>query len=113
MMRALLALLLIPSLAWADLVTLEWDAVQDARVGLYEVHWGQASGAYTETQTVAVPDTTAEISAGVGEWFVAVRACTDGMSICSGWSNEVSFIVADSIDPPERVRTVIQITITQ
>jgi hypothetical protein len=78
-MRYLILLLsLISTLALADAnVGLEWDAVEDERVGVYEVHYGMASGGYTDLVSVVAPDPTATINLPPGEWFFAVKVCKE------------------------------------
>jgi hypothetical protein len=71
-------------------VTFEWDAVPDARVGLYELHWGDATGGYTDFITVTTPTTVGSVQQEAETTrFYAVRACTADLSLCSPFSNEV------------------------
>ena len=86
-------LLAAPGPLAAASLELAWDPVEDARVALYQVHYGQQSASYA-----AKVDTT-ETSAVVtgldegGTYYFAVRACTDGATTCSEFSEEVSTII--------------------
>jgi len=78
--------------AFAADVALAWDAVDDARVALYQVHYGTESGQYAATQQT---DATNLVVAGLDggqPYFFAVCACSAGASECSALSNEVSAV---------------------
>jgi hypothetical protein len=89
------ALLLAPP-AWAGSVTLAWDAVEDSRVGGYQILYGTQSGQYTHTLDVPGQATTivtvSGLVAGTDYWFVA-RARNADASEVSAYSNEVTTII--------------------
>lgn len=78
-----------PTLAFAN-VDLTWDPVNDERVALYELWYGEVSGAYDRTID-AVENSACVVDLEPGQaFFFAVRACNADRSLCSGFSNEVS-----------------------
>lgn len=66
----------------------EWDAVDDDRVGVYVVGVGPTSGQYdVEMETT---DTLLSIpEQGFQVYHVAAKACTPDKSVCSRWSDEI------------------------
>ena len=82
--------------AAAAAVRLAWDAVVDARVAVYQLHVGTASGRYDRRLTTpATAIDVADLAPGVRHFF-AVRACTAGGSLCSGFSDEISAVVEEA-----------------
>jgi hypothetical protein len=81
--------------AWADVFTLTWNPVNDARVTQYVLAWGFETLVYdkgaidvAQPGTMAVtPDMARAINNGIR--FFAVKACNADKSMCSAWSNEV------------------------
>jgi PKD repeat protein len=78
------------SSARANDVQLAWNAVTDSRVTGYQVHYGEASGQYVNQ--VAVTSTSATVTglAPGHTYYFAARACTQGGTQCSSFSNEVN-----------------------
>jgi len=79
-----------------EAVTVAWDPVDDVRVAHYEVCWGYNNepGQYTDVAHVTIPDTSATIETPLtGEYRIAVRACSEGASLCSDFSNELGITV--------------------
>jgi len=104
---ALIAVALASAAAAQDAtVTLAWDAVDDTRVGVYEVHFGTATGDYNVgSVSVDAPSTTAPVVQPVETtYFYAVRACTTDLSLCSAFSNEISHTVEAVLPPPTGTR---------
>ena len=79
----------------------EWDAVNDPRVGLYVVGVGELEGDYTtlidttET-TLAIPDM------GIDTYHVSVQACKADKSLCSDWAVPLTY--DNPIDAPTNMR---------
>ena len=71
--------------------TLAWDAHPDPAVTGFRVHYGTASGNYTDSITVADVTTTTVpgLEDGVTYFFAITALNTDGLE--SGFSNEISF----------------------
>ena len=70
----------------------EWDPVDDSRVGKYVVGFGSVSfedaGVYDNL--IRTPDVTANIpDLGFEVYYVAVKACKADESLCSEWSKEL------------------------
>ncbi|NBC96407.1 MAG: PKD domain-containing protein, partial [Deinococcus-Thermus bacterium] len=85
-----LSIWLLSAAAQATEVALAWDSVEDERVGLYELHYGQHSGQYEASrQTTGTSVRLAQLEADTSYYF-AVRACTADASLCSDFSDEVS-----------------------
>lgn len=85
-----LGLLATTSVASSAEIAVEWDPVQDDRVAFYEVHWGTESGTYQ--QSLSSTSTSATLS-GLAEsqtFYIAARACAEGGTTCSDFSNELS-----------------------
>ncbi|NEV64370.1 PKD domain-containing protein [Thiorhodococcus minor] len=85
-----LGLLASASIASSAEIAVEWDPVQDDRVAFYEVHWGTESGTYQ--QSLSSTSTSATLS-GLAEGqtlYIAARACAEGGTTCSDFSNELS-----------------------
>lgn len=76
--------------ALANDIALAWDAVADTRVALYEVHYGQGSGAYVASLDSATTEATITGLTPGETYFFAVRACDQARAECSEYSNEVS-----------------------
>jgi VCBS repeat-containing protein len=88
---------LVPLAAHAS-VQLAWDAVDDDRVGLYQVWYGTSSGNYdTRIDSTTTTATVNEVTRDTNYYFV-VRACTADASRCSAYSNEIQYI--DENDVP-------------
>jgi len=108
--RFLLLPLLLPMAALAGQATFEWDPVDDPRVGIYELHWGTASGDYDtqvdETGTTSGPHAFADGST----YYVAVRACTGDRTLCSEFSNELEFTPTDDFPGPGTLRLIEEIS---
>jgi PKD repeat protein len=83
----------------ADDVQMAWDGVSDSRVAYYEVHHGLASGNYVEKVTTT--GTTAVVAgpAPGQTYYFAARACEQGGTACSAFSNEVSVTVPGTPPP--------------
>ena len=81
---------LLTGAAQATEVALAWDAVQDERVGMYELHYGHQSGQYEASRQITGTSVQlAQLEADTSYYF-AVRACTADASLCSDFSDEVS-----------------------
>jgi hypothetical protein len=76
--------------ATAGDVRLAWNAVNDARVAHYKVHYGTASKSYASK--VQVTTASAQVSGleGGSQYFFATRACTSDGKRCGAFSNEVN-----------------------
>jgi PKD repeat protein len=87
---ACLVMLSASRLAWSAEAHVQWDAVEDPRVVLYELHWGVSSGQYQ--WAVDAPSSSTDVSdLQDGEtYYFAVRACPDDPSLCSAFSTEVA-----------------------
>lgn len=92
--------------AAADVATFTWSPVDDARVGVYVLGWGNkpaaSKGIYgvgsVDAAAPAVTATTPDITKGV--YYFAVKACTADKSLCSDWSNEVQVDMLGGIAIP-------------
>jgi PKD repeat protein len=69
----------------------EWDPVDDARVSHYEVHWGEAPGTYEHTQTTTSYSATLPELVEGQTYYVAAKACSDALALCSDPSEELVF----------------------
>ena len=90
------AILLSPGSAAAAEVEIAWDAVDDDRVSVYEVHWGEESGDYQwHTQSQA---THAKVDGLVDgrTYHFAAKACTADLTLCSEFSEELAATIAES-----------------
>jgi hypothetical protein len=97
LLLALVAALAATGKASAAQLKLAWDPVQDARVGLYQVHFGVSSGTYgSRLDTIQTSAVIGGLLAGQ-RYYLTVRACTPGGAICSGFSNEVSATATDPL----------------
>ena len=75
----------------ADKFGVEWDAVDDSRVGKYVVGIGPTTGNYTDEVVVDAPTVRVNVpDLGFNTYWVAVKACTADRTLCSQWSNEVN-----------------------
>ena len=103
-----------PLCALADLVTLAWDPVPDARVAGYELHWGTESGGYSAMDDIPgqTSDTRTISIDAPGHYYAALRARNVDGSLVSGFSNEVEFNIAEPIPAPENLHKKIQVTVT-
>lgn len=105
-----IAIAIVLFLAWysavkAGEVSLEWDAVTDARVAKYELHYGLATGAYTSKVTVPKTATEATVTGlPAKRHFFAVRACNEAITQCSLFSNEVSAVIPADIAAPIQLK---------
>ncbi len=67
-----------------------WNRVNDSRVAYYEVHYGTASRIYQwKVRTTELTVVVADLVGGT-PYFFAVRSCTQGGTLCSAFSREVS-----------------------
>jgi hypothetical protein len=86
--------------ASAVALTLAWEPVDDARVAVYQVHYGTRSARYDAmAETSAEQARIAGLDAG-RRYFFAVRACTAGSQRCSDFSAEVSIVTASDNPAP-------------
>lgn len=85
-----LALLSATQAAFSADVGLEWDKVDDSRVAYYEVHWGTQSGSYQNQVSSTSTSTTLTGLADGTTYYVAARACAEGGTQCSDYSNELT-----------------------
>jgi len=91
-----LALLLNPVQALSgpgNFVTLAWDRSPDSSVTGYRIHYGAASGNYTNSIVVGNVTTNAvqELTSGVTYFFAITAFAASGLE--SGFSNETSYTV--------------------
>ncbi len=91
----IIATLLSSGAAAAGEVDITWDAVDDDRVAVYEVYWGETSGDYqwqTQSQT-----THANVDGLVGgqTYHFAAKACTADLTLCSEFSDELIATIAE------------------
>jgi len=90
-----------------DDVTFAWDASQDSRTDVYELHYGfTGSGEYSASADSQDLSETVQVAQGDTVW-AAVRACTNDKSECSAFSNEVEHSVPlGDIEPPQNLRVI-------
>src|SRR2546425_1167378 len=96
---AALALVLVPTVAYAGQVNLAWDANTEPDLAGYKVYYGNASGIYQTP--IDVDNVTTYTVTGLQDgltYFFAVTAYNTSDSE-SGFSNEVSTTLADTIPP--------------
>ena len=95
----LLAFSTISSLAVGN-IRLAWDASSDPSVASYRVHYGVASGVYTNSVSAggATTVTVSNLLEGVRFYFAATAVDTNGLE--SDFSNEVSGSVPLPNQPP-------------
>lgn len=89
MVMLLLALLMLAApIAHAETAFgVEWDAVDDPRIALYEVRSASQRGVIEWSADVDAETLTAHIDySGDDRYWVHVRACTRNKVICSRWS---------------------------
>lgn len=78
----------------AKTASLEWDPVDDTRVAFYEVYWGTQSGEYEASrETTSTRATIDDLAAGETYYFAA-RACAEGGTTCSDFSEEIATTIA-------------------
>ena len=79
------------SKAAAESVTLEWDANSEADLAGYKLHYGIASGAYTETVVAGntTTATAANLNPGTTYYYVVTAYNTEGLESLP--SNEVTY----------------------
>ncbi len=108
MKKLILLILLIPSLALAHDITLEWDANTEPDIKEYCIYQSQNSGQYTTpVQCISHPNTTAVISVSDGTYFWVATA-KDNAGNESAYSNEVTLTVqGGDPSPPNQVRITI------
>ena len=104
MRHFVLLLALVPAAGIAaNMFGVEWDPVDDSRVGKYVVGVGPETGNYTDEVVVDALTVQADIpDLGLTTYWVAVKACTDDRTLCSEWSNEIS--ESPRIFPPGNAR---------
>jgi hypothetical protein len=88
---AVVALFALPGAARAGSIALAWDPVTDSDVAGYRVHYGPASGNYTQ-QTDASTSTTITLN-GLTDctaWFMAVKAYDSDGNVSASFSNEIT-----------------------
>jgi len=77
-------------LASANMAKLQWDPVDDDRVGFYELsYWNPDSGFERTVETASTLVTVRGLKPGYYYEF-AVRACTEDGTLCSDFSNTES-----------------------
>jgi len=86
-------------------VSLAWDANSEPDLSGYKVYWGSASGTYGTPVTLGKVTTFTTPKLANGTWFFAVTAHNTG-GLESGFSNEVSCVVAVAPTPPANLRIV-------
>jgi PKD repeat protein len=87
---ACLAVLSASRLAWSAEAHVQWNAIADPSVVLYELHWGVSSGQYQWTAD-ALSSSTDISGLQEGEtYYFAVKACPEERSLCSAFSAEVA-----------------------
>jgi PKD repeat protein len=82
------------SAATAAELTLAWDAVEDDRVSTYELHYGTTANTYQASLETSDARATVSDLEPETTYFFAVRACSEGGSSCSGFSDEISATTA-------------------
>jgi len=91
---ALLACMGIPKFAQSAQLGVEWDPVADERVAFYQVKWGTESGQYQGSEeTTSTIATIPDLEEGQ-TYYIAARACSEGATLCSEFSEEISATVA-------------------
>lgn len=88
---ATLGLILIPTVASAGTIKVAWDPVGDADLAAYKVYYGTSPGVYTNSTTVARPQTTADLTnlQDCRIYYLAVKAVDANGNESSGFSNEI------------------------
>ncbi|SDW99532.1 PKD repeat-containing protein [Thiocapsa roseopersicina] len=90
MLFMLISVLAMSANAAASDLTLAWNWVADSRVTGYELHYGEASGAYSKSlQSATNSQAVSGLEAGKTYYF-AVKAFNSDRSLDSPFSNEVS-----------------------
>ena len=95
----------LPALAQEPVVSVEWDPVNDTRVGVYVVGIGEVEGDYTtfldttET-TLAIPDLSLDT------YHISVKACKADESVCSEWAIPIAY--ENPIEVPGNLRKVVE-----
>jgi hypothetical protein len=85
---------------WAGTVELAWDPNAEADLAGYRLHYGTTSGSYTEMEVISNDRNTwtvTNLTAGTTYYFALKAFDTSGNE--SGFSNEVSAEVPDSVEP--------------
>ena len=103
------ALTLAASAAFAQtyVATVEWDAVDDSRVGKYVIGVGSQTGVYPNEVTVEETQLTADIpDYGYDTYYIVARACKDDFSLCSEWTDEISY--THTMGAPANLRLAVQ-----
>jgi hypothetical protein len=72
-----LLLVISSSIAFADTVTLEWDPNSEPYLSGYKIHWGPASGTYTNTLDVGNVTTVSVDNITIGTVFAATAYASD------------------------------------
>jgi len=74
-------------------VSLHWESVNDPRIASYEVHFGNAPNSFG--RYLSTTDTSALVSGLEPGWkyYFAARSCTEGKTLCSGFSNMVCSVI--------------------
>ena len=86
---------------FAEDVTITWDANREADLSGYELHYGNDSRKYTESDVVSGNITTHKVkNLNPGQYFFALKAF-DSFGNVSGFSNEVSYMVRKSVGSSE------------
>ena len=86
-------------------VTLAWDPNSEIDLAGYKVYWGSTSGSYGTPVTLGKVTTFTTPKLANGTWYFAVTAHNTG-GLESGFSNEVSCVVAVAPTPPANLRIV-------
>jgi hypothetical protein len=88
----ILVLLLVPPVAHAGDVVLQWDANTETDLAGYKVYYGSASGTYGSPVVIGKVTTHTLSQLPAGTYYFAVTAYnTSGLE--SGFSNEVSAVI--------------------
>jgi chitinase len=93
--------LFLSSSAFADTVTLAWNAVSDPDLDGYILYYGSASHTYSVTLDVGNATTAALSGLTAGNTYYFAATAYDVYGYESGFSNEVSYVVpaGDTIPP--------------
>jgi hypothetical protein len=95
-------------MAWAAAgeVTLAWDPNSETDLAGYRIHWGTATGTYTQHVDVGnvVQYTVKNLTLGTTYFFAATAYNASGLE--SGYSNEISAKIATFPAVPRNMKAV-------
>lgn len=96
----LISLLFIPAMSMAAELRFGWDPNTEPDLAGYRIHYGQSTGAYTDSVDVGLPATIdgrveASITVPYGNKYFACTAYTDD-GVESDYSNEVMAVIPPS-----------------